>query len=132
MPRAEHAIGPRHTHPQRPHARADAPYRTTDDGPPLVDQVGLVTGGGTGLGLAVAHPLVGAGLRVALPGRRAGRLAEAASELGPLAFAVPCDVTSPEDTAAALSGTATGYAVDMRAATLLTRTLAGEAAGAVG
>jgi NAD(P)-dependent dehydrogenase (short-subunit alcohol dehydrogenase family) len=74
-----------------------------DPSAPLSGQIGLVTGGGTGLGLAVARSLAGAGMRVALLGRRAGVLAEAATQLGPLALAVPCDVTSEEETAAAVA-----------------------------
>lgn len=80
-----------------------------DDSTPLADQVGLVTGGGTGIGLAVARSLVEAGMRVALLGRRADVLDEAASALGPLAFAVPCDITSLEETAAALSRVRSEY-----------------------
>ena len=74
-----------------------------DDSRPLAGQVGLVTGGGSGLGLAVARSLVGAGMRVALLGRRAGVLAGAARQLGPLALAVPCDVASTAETAAAVA-----------------------------
>ncbi|GAA4617476.1 SDR family NAD(P)-dependent oxidoreductase [Saccharopolyspora hordei] len=55
----------------------------------------VVTGGGTGIGRAVAARLVAAGDRVALLGRRKDKLAEAVDELGPAATAVPVDATDP-------------------------------------
>jgi NAD(P)-dependent dehydrogenase (short-subunit alcohol dehydrogenase family) len=51
----------------------------------------LVTGGTSGLGLAMATALAGAGLRVAVAGRSGERAAEAAREL-PEAFGVELDV----------------------------------------
>jgi len=53
----------------------------------------LVTGGGSGLGLAVAGCFVEAGAEVILVGRDAGKLAEAAKELGPKATFTAHDVT---------------------------------------
>ncbi|MBB3998281.1 SDR family oxidoreductase [Aureimonas pseudogalii] len=44
----------------------------------------LVTGGGTGIGKAIACSLLGAGWTVAITGRRAAVLADAAAELGAL------------------------------------------------
>jgi NAD(P)-dependent dehydrogenase (short-subunit alcohol dehydrogenase family) len=41
----------------------------------------LVTGGGSGIGLATAGQLVAAGARVAIAGRSAERLATAAAQL---------------------------------------------------
>ena len=64
----------------------------------LAGKAALITGGGSGLGLAMARCLVAAGARVALTGRREGLLQEACRALGPSAIAIPHDVT---DTAAA-------------------------------
>ncbi|NKZ08654.1 SDR family oxidoreductase [Actinomadura latina] len=56
----------------------------------------LVTGAGSGIGAAVAAALLDAGWRVALAGRRAGRLEETArSARGGEALAVAADVTDP-------------------------------------
>jgi 3-oxoacyl-[acyl-carrier protein] reductase len=43
----------------------------------------IVTGGGTGIGRAVAAAFAGAGDQVVITGRRAGVLKETAAELGP-------------------------------------------------
>jgi NAD(P)-dependent dehydrogenase (short-subunit alcohol dehydrogenase family) len=48
----------------------------------LSGETALITGGGTGLGLGIAHAFVEAGARVMLVGRRPHVLAEAATELG--------------------------------------------------
>jgi NAD(P)-dependent dehydrogenase (short-subunit alcohol dehydrogenase family) len=48
----------------------------------LSDRVALVTGGSRGIGLDTAAAFVGAGARVAIVARDAGRVAEAAAELG--------------------------------------------------
>src|SRR5687768_7155429 len=44
-------------------------------------KVAVVTGAGSGIGLAVAHRLLGAGFSVVLNGRDEGKLARAAREL---------------------------------------------------
>jgi 3-oxoacyl-[acyl-carrier protein] reductase len=54
----------------------------------------LVTGGGSGIGRATAQLLVSRGARVAICGRRAGVLREAADAIG--AVAIPADVTDEE------------------------------------
>jgi NAD(P)-dependent dehydrogenase (short-subunit alcohol dehydrogenase family) len=54
--------------------------------------VAIVTGGGSGLGRAIARKLGGAGYIVALAGRRPEPLEQARAEL-PDAFAVPTDVS---------------------------------------
>lgn len=54
----------------------------------------LVTGGGTGIGAAVARMLAASGARVAICGRRPGPLRAVAAETG--ALDITCDVTDPE------------------------------------
>jgi len=54
----------------------------------------LVTGGGNGLGAAIAAALAGAGARVVVAGRRAEPLREVAGRLG--ARAEVCDVSDPD------------------------------------
>lgn len=65
----------------------------------LAGKRALVTGGGTGAGLAVARALASAGAEVWVAGRREGPLAAAAQEIG--GRHVPCDVTSEEGVRAA-------------------------------
>ena len=67
-----------------------------DDG-----KVAIVTGAGSGIGRAVALALLDQGYRVALAGRRAEPLLEAARESGAgrRALALPTDVTRPESVA---------------------------------
>ncbi len=59
----------------------------------------LITGGGTGLGRAMAHALAEAGADIALAARRKDKLEEAAEEiraLGRAACVVACDLTQPD------------------------------------
>lgn len=63
----------------------------------------LVTGGGTGIGLAVATRLATDGDTVVITGRREGPLADAVGKLGDRARAVRCDATDPGQVAAALA-----------------------------
>jgi NAD(P)-dependent dehydrogenase (short-subunit alcohol dehydrogenase family) len=59
-------------------------------------KVALVTGGGTGIGRGIARRLASEGMRVAICGRRAERLAETADLIqhaGGEVLAVPCDVS---------------------------------------
>jgi NAD(P)-dependent dehydrogenase (short-subunit alcohol dehydrogenase family) len=69
----------------------------------VADRTALVTGGGSGLGAAIASHLAGAGARVVLAGRRATALEETAAWIGPAARAEVCDVTDP-DSVEALAG----------------------------
>ncbi|HEX3310590.1 MAG TPA: SDR family NAD(P)-dependent oxidoreductase, partial [Streptosporangiaceae bacterium] len=63
--------------------------------------VAVVTGASSGLGRVIARSLLGAGWQVALAGRRAQLLNEAAAGArNGTALAVPADVTSPESVAA--------------------------------
>ena len=59
----------------------------------LENEIALITGGGTGLGLGIAHCFVEAGARVVLVGRREPELSQAAMALGKNAFGMPHDVT---------------------------------------
>jgi len=67
----------------------------------LAGQVALVTGGGTGLGKATALELARCGAAVAIAGRRAEVLEQAASEIGQIGEVewIPGDVREPEDAA---------------------------------
>ncbi|MEM9418586.1 MAG: SDR family oxidoreductase [Planctomycetota bacterium] len=70
----------------------------------LQDRVALVTGGGTGIGLAIAQCMIDAGAKVCISGRRADVIEQAASQLGPNAHGVVGDVNSPEGRAAMIRG----------------------------
>jgi citronellol/citronellal dehydrogenase len=59
------------------------------------DQVALITGGGSGIGLATAHELVRLGGRVVICGRTQAKLDAAKAELGDAAFARACDIREP-------------------------------------
>ena len=59
----------------------------------LEGRLAIVTGGGTGLGFAIASCFLKSGARVVIAGRRLDILQEAAARLGPNAFPEPFDVT---------------------------------------
>ena len=61
----------------------------------LTNATALVTGGSSGIGLAIASALAGAGSRVAITGRDAARLNAAAKAVG--AHAIRADVGSEDD-----------------------------------
>ena len=81
------------------------PSPTTD----LAGQGALVTGGGSGIGLASARRLVLAGATVTLAGRSEDRVRAAAEELAPLSPNgapvqwISCDVASEDEVAAAVA-----------------------------
>jgi gluconate 5-dehydrogenase len=58
----------------------------------LEGKVALVTGASSGIGLAIAEALAGAGAKVVLVARRAAELAAAAKRIGAAAAALPCDL----------------------------------------
>jgi NAD(P)-dependent dehydrogenase (short-subunit alcohol dehydrogenase family) len=60
-----------------------------------MSKVAVVTGGGSGIGRAVAHGLGYAGWTVVLAGRRAEALEETAAKAKGRALCVPTDVTDP-------------------------------------
>jgi 3-oxoacyl-[acyl-carrier protein] reductase len=62
----------------------------------------VVTGGGTGIGLAIAKAFVAEGDSVTITGRRKGALDEAASRLGANARAVSFDASDPAQVGSAL------------------------------
>ena len=70
-------------------------------------ETAVVTGGGTGIGLAVARELGALGARVAICGRREAPLAEAARELEAGGVEVhfgTCDIRDPDSVAAFVDG----------------------------
>jgi NAD(P)-dependent dehydrogenase (short-subunit alcohol dehydrogenase family) len=69
------------------------------------NQVGFVTGGGTGIGLACAEAIVAGGGRVMLAARREDVLRDAARGLGPAAAFARCDVTDDASVEAAIAKT---------------------------
>ena len=77
----------------------------TDWGRTGQDRIALVTGGGTGIGLAIARGLSAEGYAVVITGRRAAVLEKAAAEIsaetGHAVRAMACDVGRPDDVAAA-------------------------------
>lgn len=56
-------------------------------------KLAIVTGGGSGIGLAIAEKFVQQGIRVIIAGRNLDRLNTAQQQLGELCHAIPCDVT---------------------------------------
>ncbi len=86
-------------HPQVPDSARPSPFRNNL----LQGQVALVTGGGTGIGRAIALELAGCGAQIAICGRRPDPLAAVAAEitaLGGRCFQKTCDIREPEQIAA--------------------------------
>jgi len=63
----------------------------------MKDKVAVITGGGSGIGLAAAQDFINEGASVVISGRNSETLDAAAAELGENAFAVPGDITKSED-----------------------------------
>jgi NAD(P)-dependent dehydrogenase (short-subunit alcohol dehydrogenase family) len=66
-------------------------------GSALSEQVAVVTGGSSGIGLAIAKRFAGEGARVFVTGRRASELDEAVGLIGHAAVAVRCDSSNLDD-----------------------------------
>jgi NAD(P)-dependent dehydrogenase (short-subunit alcohol dehydrogenase family) len=66
----------------------------------LRDRVVLITGGGSGLGRAMAERFLGLGAKLVIAGRREAVLQETARELGGDVLPVPCDVRDAAQVAA--------------------------------
>lgn len=78
----------------------------------LRGQVAIVTGGGTGLGRAIARELGRAGARVTLAGRRPGPLEDTEASFtqeGLDAWACPTDIRNPDQVDALIQGTLRRY-----------------------
>jgi len=72
----------------------------------LTGQVAIVTGGGTGIGRAIAHELALCGAQVAICGRRPEPLAAVAAEIqaaSGVCIHKTCDIREPEQVAAFVS-----------------------------
>lgn len=63
----------------------------------LTGKTAVITGGNSGIGLAIAQSFIGQGARVFIAGRRQDKLNEAVALLGPAAEGIQCDVTKGED-----------------------------------
>ncbi len=62
-----------------------------------MSKIALITGGGSGIGLACAKTLAENGYQTILTGRRLSALEDACNAIGELSSAIACDVTSPDD-----------------------------------
>ena len=72
-------------------------------------RIALVTGAGSGIGLAVAHKLAAQGMRVIVVGRRRDVLDRAVLELGGDAVGIVADVSSPSSLEALFSEVDSGF-----------------------
>jgi len=63
----------------------------------MENKVAVITGGGSGIGLAAAHDFISEGASVVISSRNSENLDAAVAELGENAFAVPCDITKSDD-----------------------------------
>ena len=63
----------------------------------LKNKIAIITGGGTGIGLACTRVFCREGAKVAIFGRRQDRLESAAKEIGEYVLPIPGDVTQSED-----------------------------------
>jgi NAD(P)-dependent dehydrogenase (short-subunit alcohol dehydrogenase family) len=63
----------------------------------LEGRIAVVTGGHDGIGYYITEALVAAGVRVAILGRRGGRLEEAAHRIGGDVLPIVCDISDPDN-----------------------------------
>lgn len=73
----------------------------------LKDKVALITGGGSGIGLAIAREFGDLGAKIAISGRKAEKLEAAAQELrnaGITVYTQTCDIRQPEQVDALVDG----------------------------
>ncbi len=63
---------------------------------PLGDggKVAIITGGGSGIGLAIAEKFVSAGIQTVIVGRDEQKLSDAKAQLGELCYPMPCDISN--------------------------------------
>jgi citronellol/citronellal dehydrogenase len=90
----------------------ESPFRSPLDAQANAAAVAIVTGGGTGIGRAVARELTRTGARVAICGRRPEPLEDTRAELeaaGRDVLARPCDVREPDQVQAFLDAVGERY-----------------------
>ena len=78
----------------------------------LAGKVALITGGGTGIGRAIALAFAREGAKVAVAGRRKEKLEETLRELkkqGSVGLAIVCDVAKAKDGTRAVKETAKAF-----------------------
>lgn len=61
----------------------------------LIGQTVLITGASRGIGEAAAHAFAASGANVVLSARSADAISRIANDIGPQAYALPCDVSDP-------------------------------------
>jgi citronellol/citronellal dehydrogenase len=77
----------------------------------LTDQVAIITGGGSGIGLETAREMIRLGARVALCGRTESKLAAAKEQLAApdRVFTATCDIREPAQVEAFVKGTISAF-----------------------